>query len=412
MKFCKNLQRVLDISDPEWAPYWPNYKMLKKLIKELPSLVPPEEPTKRPIIAPSDSSESSIECHKKAGMHFATEKKSTVKTVDHCSNNRIPTEQPPKNITYTGSRKGSISSLDGNDKSIFQNGNRTLDKIKPSALSPSDRISQNVKAMNRSPGEITFFKLLHSELNKACRFFQNAEQEFSLREERIREGKEIMQKSNSIMVRDRWSLLSKSLYNLYKDLLLLETFAIMTYCSFSKILKKHDKMTGFGTRNAFMANVVNKANFTNYPGLLAMINRTETLYEEVSAHLVEEGKYSLFEDERLFINMIHRLNQQTLLGECARKDARKRSSLNTAASITLTPKNNAAVHNTFSAESKTYKLKSLVEENEAEVLPSGINDDASEIKRDASSLEEINDANNGNSGAPINEESGKRQRVE
>lgn len=29
MKFCKNLQRVVDISDPEWAPYWTNYKMLK-----------------------------------------------------------------------------------------------------------------------------------------------------------------------------------------------------------------------------------------------------------------------------------------------------------------------------------------------------------------------------------------------
>jgi hypothetical protein len=29
MKFCKNLQQVVDISDPEWAPYWPNYKMLK-----------------------------------------------------------------------------------------------------------------------------------------------------------------------------------------------------------------------------------------------------------------------------------------------------------------------------------------------------------------------------------------------
>lgn len=29
MKFCKNLQRVAGISDPEWAPYWPNYKMLK-----------------------------------------------------------------------------------------------------------------------------------------------------------------------------------------------------------------------------------------------------------------------------------------------------------------------------------------------------------------------------------------------
>lgn len=29
MKFRKNLQRVVDISNPEWAPYWINYKVLK-----------------------------------------------------------------------------------------------------------------------------------------------------------------------------------------------------------------------------------------------------------------------------------------------------------------------------------------------------------------------------------------------
>jgi hypothetical protein len=35
MKFCKSLQRMMDISDPEWVPYYTNYKMLKKLVKEL-----------------------------------------------------------------------------------------------------------------------------------------------------------------------------------------------------------------------------------------------------------------------------------------------------------------------------------------------------------------------------------------
>lgn len=29
MKFCKNLQQIVEISDPAWAPYWTNYKMLK-----------------------------------------------------------------------------------------------------------------------------------------------------------------------------------------------------------------------------------------------------------------------------------------------------------------------------------------------------------------------------------------------
>ena len=77
-------------------------------------------------------------------------------------------------------------------------------------------------------------------------------------------------------------MLAKSVYRLYTDLLLLETFCIMTYCSFSKILKKHDKVTGFETRAAFMSNIVNKANFTHYTTLQEMIDRCEKLYSEVS----------------------------------------------------------------------------------------------------------------------------------
>lgn len=167
-------------------------------------------------------------------------------------------------------------------------------------------------SINKSPGEVAFFKLLHAEFKKATHFFEKAQQEFVIREQRVREGMEIMKRPNSIMVSEKWSLLAKSLYRLYKDLLLLETFAIMTYCSFSKILKKHDKVTGYTTRNAFMANVVNNANFTNYPVILAMIKRCELMYEEVSQNLQNEGKEGLYEDERLFINMIHRLNEQCM----------------------------------------------------------------------------------------------------
>jgi hypothetical protein len=29
MKFGKELQKVIEMSDPDWAPYWPNYKVLK-----------------------------------------------------------------------------------------------------------------------------------------------------------------------------------------------------------------------------------------------------------------------------------------------------------------------------------------------------------------------------------------------
>ena len=220
------------------------------------------------------------------------------------------------------------------------------------------------KVIGKSPGEIVFFQALHSELKKAIHFFDKAQQEFSIREDRIVEGMKIMQKPNSIMMsNERWACMAKSLYQFYKDLLLLETFAIMTYCSFSKILKKHDKVTGYQTRIAFMANVVNKANFTSYPELLEMIRRCESLYEEVSQKLNGQTKKDLCEDERLFISMIHRLNGQIL--DKAEKEE--------GAPVGITRKQSLSkikdlTHTSASKEQnqKTTSLRTLLEENEAD----------------------------------------------
>lgn len=237
------------------------------------------------------------------------------------------------------------------------------------------------KSMGKSPGEIAFFKLLHSELKKAAKFFDRTKQEFILREERVREGMEIMRKPNSIMVSDKWSTMAKSIYRLYKDLLLLELYAIMTYCSFSKILKKHDKVTGYKTRIAFMANVVNKANFTHYPEVLAMIQRTEALFEEVSQKLLIEGNSALCEDERLFISMIHRFYGQ-IVDKAAEEgapdaDMRKRRGsglTNGGGGGIPSDANGSDLRGTPSSQklSATRKdatsLKTLVEENDARVL--------------------------------------------
>jgi SPX domain protein involved in polyphosphate accumulation len=187
----------------------------------------------------------------------------------------------------------------------------------PAVLSPNlaadsdtnqlQRPQRNVESIRTSPGEVQFFKLLHAEFQKAVHFFDRAIEEFSIREERVCEGMGIVKQQNRFHL---WSMLAKSVYRLYTDLLLLETFCIMTYCSFSKILKKHDKVTSFETRNAFMSNIVNKANFTNYTILQEMIGRCEQLYSKVSDKIVQEGQQGLYEDARLFIEMIHQLNQQ------------------------------------------------------------------------------------------------------
>ena len=69
----------------------------------------------------------------------------------------------------------------------------------------------------------------------------------------------------------------------YRDLLLLENYAIMNYCGFSKILKKHDKQTGFTTRTQFMRVCVAPQPFTRYPRLMEMIREAEDLYRDIAA---------------------------------------------------------------------------------------------------------------------------------
>lgn len=325
MKFCRNLQRVIDITDPEWAPYWTNYKMLKKFLK---ALVPPDA-AEPPM--PGDAGDAS-------------------------------------------DQSSSVGNGDGQEEDPCEEKQTSDDLTSPSAELPSqacDSIACSSAAqMSRNPGEVAFFKLLNSELKKAIHFFDKAQLEIGIREARVREGIDIMRKANSLMVNEKWSLMAKSLYRLYKDLLLLETYAIMTYCSFSKILKKHDKVTKHNTRIAFMKNVVNKANFTHYPKLLEMITRCESLYEEVSQSLIVEGKSGLYEDERLFINMIHQLNEQAL-GTAqtegapdleARKEQR-RYPVDGGAGTIEEQRSPESRRTSISSQSQVNTLRSLVEEN-------------------------------------------------
>jgi hypothetical protein len=318
---------------------------LQKLIKELPSLVPAEDGSK----ATSASA--------KGRARAASRENLTGRP-----------GSPDSSVSTVATAFSSARQICGDKttevvKQAAQAETATHDDEAPGEGSPHLE-HRKPEELGKSPGEIAFFKLLHAELKKATHFFERAQEEFSIREERVQEGMEIMKQPNSIMVNEKWSLLAKSIYRLYKDLLLLETFAIMTYCSFSKILKKHDKVTGYQTRVAFMANVVSKANFTNYPNVLGMISRCERMYEDVSRYLMHEGKEALYEDERLFINMISRLNEQVLDfadGEGAIAPDRKEGRRSAAAAVAGVSRP-AMQRKEGSAISS---LRDLVEENDA-----------------------------------------------
>jgi hypothetical protein len=214
--------------------------------------------------------------------------------------------------------------------------------------------NHDMACIGKSPGEVAFFKMLHAELKKAEHFFDQATDEYLIREKRVKGGLGIMKQQNTLKANEMWRFQSQSINRLYKDLLLLETFGIMTYCGFSKILKKHDKVTGYSTRNKFMEGMVNNASFTHYPRVMGMISRCESLYDEVSDILLREGKKSLSEDERLFISMIRRLNDQMLESDHSTVHIQRTE-------IPCRPASNAAI---FDNNSQACRLRALVEENE------------------------------------------------
>mmetsp|Transcript_20977 Transcript_20977/g.65878 ORF Transcript_20977/g.65878 Transcript_20977/m.65878 type:complete len:375 (-) Transcript_20977:181-1305(-) len=144
-------------------------------------------------------------------------------------------------------------------------------------------------SMARSASEVAFFKALRSELQKSSRFFRTAEQILEIRRERIAEALHQLRNAGlrapgtkSALLDDSDDRALSACVTYYRDLLLLENYAIINYCGFSKILKKHDKRTGYDTRARFMRVCVAPQPFTHYPRLLEMIKEAEELYLELS----------------------------------------------------------------------------------------------------------------------------------
>mmetsp|Transcript_8262 Transcript_8262/g.8250 ORF Transcript_8262/g.8250 Transcript_8262/m.8250 type:complete len:327 (-) Transcript_8262:522-1502(-) len=163
------------------------------------------------------------------------------------------------------------------------------------------------KDISESSAEIDFFRLLKTELKKTCNFFSSAEQLYRIRYLRVSNTFMMLKDRSVIYDKNSWQRLLAACVKFYKDVLLLENFAIMNYCGFSKILKKHDKSTGFHTREAFMRNVMSQQNITNYPYVLELLRESEKLYKDIQNM---ESCRPLQDEEQLFIEAIRDLNRQ------------------------------------------------------------------------------------------------------
>ena len=106
-------------------------------------------------------------------------------------------------------------------------------------------LARNPNVISKSAREVEFFRLLKSELKKSSDFFSSNEAIYRIRKERIWEAFHLLKDEEVVQDKNTWTRLLMACVKFYKDVLLMENFAIMNYCGFSKILKKHDKVTGY-----------------------------------------------------------------------------------------------------------------------------------------------------------------------
>lgn len=105
--------------------------------------------------------------------------------------------------------------------------------------------SSDPKEIAKNAAEVEFFILIRKELKKTSEFFKRCQEEFTIRWERVWDSYLMLQEKGVVHDKNTWTRLLMACVRFYKDVLLLENFAIMNYCGFSKILKKHDKVTGY-----------------------------------------------------------------------------------------------------------------------------------------------------------------------
>lgn len=119
------------------------------------------------------------------------------------------------------------------------------------------------------------------ELKKTSKFFVAMEESYGSHRARVESGLEEIQKPEFGACAEDWNNIMSACLRLYRELLLLENYAVMCYVGFSKILKKHDRWTGYTVRDKFMRSIVNPQPFANYPRLLQMIEQAEQIFRAI-----------------------------------------------------------------------------------------------------------------------------------
>ncbi|KAA0158786.1 hypothetical protein FNF31_05198 [Cafeteria roenbergensis] len=146
-----------------------------------------------------------------------------------------------------------------------------------------------ITALSSIPEEVAFFSGLRHEVSKISSFF--SAQQAACREALADVERHFVsiQALEHISEAQAAPFLARVI-GCYSSLVELENFAVMNYAGCGKILKKHDKVTGFTTKAQYMAKVVDRLEWASYPRLLKMLEHVDGIYRLVLSKLATDTR--------------------------------------------------------------------------------------------------------------------------
>lgn len=165
-------------------------------------------------------------------------------------------------------------------------------KKKLKHMPPDSSDAQGAERIVNSKEERDFFQTLAKELRKVEQRFLELKTESSRLVSEFDKGSEALAKTQPLTNQDVAKLkeLLERCTEAHLYILLAENYAVLNYCGFTKILKKHDKLRKTTTRDRYMSKMVNERDFAKFRDVRTVLERLESSAESLTKLLEREEK--------------------------------------------------------------------------------------------------------------------------
>ena len=163
---------------------------------------------------------------------------------------------------------------------------KMLKKMPPT--SQTDSTVPDAQKIINSENERAFFRALSNELRKVeLRFAELKAKSLELAEE-FSDPNVVETPMQPSELQERLSRCASA----HLFVLLVENYAVLNYCGFTKILKKHDKLRSTQTKFKFMAKMVNDRNFAKFDDVRAALVKLESTFATLNKLAADEKNAS------------------------------------------------------------------------------------------------------------------------